>query len=102
MSPGGGSMKTRALAGLAASILLVLAQACIMVMEPSRDEEFPRRGEFLREADLEPGGTVSVSLGSGNVDIAGWENRYVEVAARRREPVREEAGVPVLEPWNLA
>lgn len=95
-------MKTRALAGLAAMILLVLAQACIMVMDPGRAEELPRGGEFLREADLEPGGTVSVVLGSGNVDIAGWQNRYVEVSARRREPAREEAGVPVLEPRNLA
>ncbi len=95
-------MKTRAMAGLAAAILLVSAPACIMVMDPGRAEELPRAGEFLREAELEPGGTVSLTFGSGNVEITGWEKASVEVTARRREPARVEAGVPVLEPWNLA
>jgi hypothetical protein len=95
-------MKTRAPAGLAAAILLVLAPACIMVMDPGRAEELPRAGELLRAVELEPGGRVSIALGTGNVEISGWENASVEVTARRREPAREQAGVPVLEPWNLS
>jgi hypothetical protein len=64
----------------------ILTAACIFPF-PWLDDEFsgPRSDVFVRTVPLEPGGTIQLENGLGDIDIRGWDRPEVEITAENEE-----------------
>ncbi len=79
----------RALALSLVAGLVALASACIFPLNWPESDDPGSRGEvFYRVVALEPGGTVQLENGMGDIEIRGWDRSEVEVS------VEEDEGAP--------
>lgn len=64
----------------------ILTAACVFPF-PWPDDEFsgPRSDVFVRTVPLEPGGTIQLENGLGDIDIRGWDRPEVEITAENEE-----------------
>lgn len=56
--------------------------SCIMVMDPDRPTTWQPRGEYRKTIGFSSGSDLVVEIGSGDVEISGWDGETLEVIAQ--------------------
>ena len=76
-------MKKNILWTLALAAFGLASSACIVaVIDTSDLGRFPGGGEFRKLLAFQPGGTVLLDNGLGNIEVYGWDRNEAEVVAR--------------------
>lgn len=74
-------MKTTKASGMLVAAAMLAASACLIpIYLPDSGSDQPRNG-FRQVESLEPGGTISVENGNGDIEIRGWDKNEVEITA---------------------
>ncbi|MFZ2055361.1 MAG: hypothetical protein WAU81_14330 [Candidatus Aminicenantales bacterium] len=88
---------TRTTIALLAS-LIILSNACVIaVVDSSREgRSLPLQSEYHKTLDLEVGGAIILENTHGDIEIFGWEEERVDVAAYRRRDLPHSGGISIM------